>query len=53
MRKNRTVVHPVGSIPHGPVVARRVPQPRRRRLALKAENDKVRAQAGLPTSWIH
>ena len=53
MRKNRTAVHPVGVTRHERVVPGRVPQPRRRRLALRAENAKVRAQAGLHTSWIH
>ncbi len=31
----------------------RIPQPRRRRLALEAENAKVRAQIGVRISWIH
>ncbi len=31
----------------------RVPQPRRRRLVLDAENAKLRAQVGLRISWIH
>jgi hypothetical protein len=31
----------------------RIPQPRRRLLALEAENAKVRAQIGVRISWIH
>jgi hypothetical protein len=32
---------------------RRIPQPRRRRLALEAENAKVNAQIGVRNAWIH
>ncbi len=52
MRKNVTVrTHESTGVEQ--VAQRRVSQPRRRRLALKAENTKVRAQVGLPISWTH
>ena len=53
MRKSRpesTTTHSVQPLRH---VVTRIPQPGRRRLALEAENRKVRAQMGLRISWIH
>jgi hypothetical protein len=53
MRKSRpesTSTHSVQPLRH---VVTRIPQPGRRRLALEAENRKVRAQIGPRISWIH
>ena len=53
MRKTRpesTSTHVVETLRPVPV---RVPQPGRRRLALEAENRKVRAQIGSRIYWIH
>jgi hypothetical protein len=54
MRKSRPEIN---TTPENAETARdaatRDPQPGRRRWALEAENAKVRAQIGLPVSWIH
>lgn len=53
MQKTRTGTTTHGRTVHARVTLGGVSQPRRRRLALAAENAKVRAQARLPSSWTH